>query len=108
MHPTSQPALSTVSRLASFTPGRLFTSQLNFRSATILTLLCAPPLLIFFAICVPSLIFDSPDQNTYFYFAHGLSQDLSSSVSLGLAAICPIFALVLPAPRTTSPTGSKR
>lgn len=77
----------------------MFTSHLTPRNATILSLLCLPPLLLFAGIHLPTLIFDSPEQNTYFYFARGFSQDLSSSVSLWMAAICLTFALALPAPR---------
>lgn len=76
----------------------MFTSHMTPRNATILSMLCVPPLLLFAAIHLPSLVFDSPEQNTYFYFARGLSQDLSNSVALWMAAICLVFALVLPAP----------
>ncbi|MES2475832.1 MAG: hypothetical protein V4640_08630 [Verrucomicrobiota bacterium] len=94
----SQPAQTPVSRFASFTPRRLLTSHLNARSASILLLLCAPPLLLTAAMSLPSLIFASPEQNAYFYFGKIINQDLSSSFALWMAAICLLFAVALPAP----------
>lgn len=81
----------------------MFTSHQDLRSATILTLLCVPPLLLFAAINLPSLVFDSPEQNAYFYFARGLSQDLSNSVSLWMAALCLVVAVTMPAPHDSAP-----
>lgn len=100
MHLTPLPI---VPRFISSIPKRMFTSSLSFRNAALLTLLCMPPLLLFAATCLPSLIFNSPDQNAYFYFARGLNHDLTGSVSLWMAALCLILALALPAPRVAMP-----
>ncbi len=118
MHPTSNPATGRVSnnrkqpekpastgisRLAAFTPRRMFTSRLSGRNAAILMMLCAPPLLLFAAMNVPALIFESPEQQAYFYFARSLNQELSSSFALWLAGLCLLFAMLLPAPRESFP-----
>lgn len=114
MHPSSNPAIgrvsndrkrpetstsSGISRLATFTARRMFTSTLSGWNATILMMLCAPPLLLFAAMNVPTLIFESPDQQAYFYFARSLNQELASSYALWLAALCLVFAVLIPAPR---------
>lgn len=78
-------------------PRRFFSSHMSSRSATFIMLLCAPPILLFLATTVPTIIFPSPEQEAYFYFASTFSQDLSTGFNLGLAALCMCIAFALPA-----------
>lgn len=84
--------------LALFTgPRKLLSSQLSTRSSSFIMLLCIPAIALFVLATVPTMIFQSPEQAAYFYFARTLSQDLSSGFVLALSVLCMIFAFVLPA-----------
>ncbi len=100
----AKPGMSGIQKTARLTfvdgPRQLFTSRLNLRSATLTIFLCVPALLLFVSMNVPTLLFSSPDQEAYFYFARSLSQDLSGTLPIILSAICVFFAMALPATRT--------
>ena len=90
--------LQCFARLAFVTgPRKLFRSKLSTRSSSFIMLLCIPAIALFISATVPELIFQSPQQEAYFYFARTLSQDLSNGFVLALSVICMMFAFVLPA-----------
>ncbi len=93
---------SALRRIASFTPRRLFTSPQDGRNASIIVMLCAPALILFFGSTVPTMIFASPEQQAYFYSANFFSQDIANGFMIMLAAACLVIALALPAPKRTS------
>jgi len=95
-------AIPWIARLGSFTPRRLFTSQPDLRNAIIIMMLCAPALMLFVGTTVPTMVFESPEQQAYFYFASIFSQDLSSNFFFVFAALCMVIALALPAPKQDS------
>ena len=78
-------------------PRKLLSSQLSPRSSSFIMLLCIPAIAPFVLATVPTMIFQSPEQAAYFYFARTLSLDLCSGFVLALSVLCMIFAFVLPA-----------
>lgn len=89
-------------------PRKLMRSQLSARSSSFIMLLCIPAIVLFVLATVPTMIFQSPEQAAYFYFARTLSQDLSSGFILALSVLCMIFAFVLPAAEADSYTAIRR
>ena len=78
-------------------PWLLLTSRLSKKSATLMMLLCAPALLFVGLLTVPALIFQSPQQQAYYYFGQILNQDPVSLLSLVLTGFCTLTALAIPA-----------
>lgn len=78
-------------------PWLLFTSRLSVKSASLMILLCAPALLFCSMLTIPAMLFQSPQQHAYFYFAKVLDQDPTRWIILGLAAVCAVMALAVPA-----------
>jgi hypothetical protein len=78
-------------------PRKILSSRLSTRSSSFIMLLCVPAIVLFVLATVPTMIFQSPEQAAYFYFARTLSQDLSGGIVLALSALCMIFAFVVPA-----------
>jgi hypothetical protein len=84
------------------TPRKLFRSKLSNRSSSFMMLLCIPAIALFISATVPEMIFQSPQQEAYFYFARTLSQDLTNGFVLALSVICMMIAFVLPAAEAES------
>jgi len=77
-------------------PMRLLTSRISLKCAFLMVLLCIPSLVVCATMTLPGLIFQSPQQNTFYHFAIALGQDPWRWVALSLAAICTLFALAMP------------
>jgi len=78
-------------------PWLMFTSQLSIKSAVLMMMLCTPALLFSSMLTIPALLFPSPQQQAYFYFARVLDQDPTRWIILALTAICTVIALAVPA-----------
>lgn len=78
-------------------PWLLLTSRLSKKNASLMILLCAPALLFCSMLTIPALIFQSPQQQAYFYFAQILNQDPIRWVILALTGLCTMMALAIPA-----------
>ncbi|MEO8616966.1 MAG: hypothetical protein ABI600_17635 [Luteolibacter sp.] len=78
-------------------PWMLLTSRLSFKSASMMIMLCAPALLFCGMLTIPAILFPSPQQNAYFYFAEGLNHDPIRWLGLLLGCACSLLALAVPA-----------
>ena len=78
-------------------PFLLFTTRLSSKNASIMIMLCIPALLLAAMLTIPSILFDSPEQNAYYEFAHAINGDPTRLVILALAGICAVLALAVPA-----------
>jgi len=78
-------------------PKALFTSRISGKCAAVMLMLCSPSLLFCSILTIPALLFQSPQQNAYFYFDKVLNQDPNRWFVLGLATVCAILSLVIPA-----------
>ncbi len=78
-------------------PRLLLTSRLSKKNASLMILLCVPALLFCSMLIVPALIFQSPQQQAYFYFAQILNQDPIRWIILAFTGICTMTALAVPA-----------
>lgn len=78
-------------------PTQLLTSRISGKCAAVMVALCSPALLFSALITIPTLIFQSPDQNAYFHFARVVEHDPSRWALLVLAAVCTLMALAVPA-----------
>lgn len=78
-------------------PRLLLTSQLSAKDASLMILLCAPALLFCSMLTFPAMIFQSPQQQAYFYFAQILNQDPARWIILAFAGVCAVMALAVPA-----------
>lgn len=77
---------------------RLFlTTRLSAKNASLMILLCAPALLFCSMLIFPAMIFQSPQQQAYFYFAQILNQDPIRWIILAVAGVCAVSALAVPA-----------
>jgi hypothetical protein len=75
----------------------LISSQITGLCATLMILLCLPSLLYCALLTVPGLLFRSPEQHAYYYFARILNEGPGRWVILAVAAVCTIVAMALPA-----------
>lgn len=78
-------------------PWLLLTSRLSKKNASLMMLLCAPALLLFALLTLPTLIFQSPQQQAYYYFAQILNHDSVNWGILALMGLCTMTALAIPA-----------
>ena len=78
-------------------PTVLLTSHISLKCAVAMILMCTPALLMCSILTLPALVFQSPQQNGYFYFAKVLEQDPTRWVVLLLTGVCVILSLALPA-----------
>lgn len=78
-------------------PRLMLTSRLSNKHATLMILLCVPALLFCSMLIFPALIFQSPQQQAYFYFAQILNQDPIRWIILALTGFCAVTALAVPA-----------
>ncbi|KAB2642649.1 MAG: hypothetical protein DVB26_01900 [Verrucomicrobia bacterium] len=82
-------------------PKVLLTSQISVKCAAAMMLMCMPALLLCAILTLPALLFDSPQQNAYFYFAKVLEQDPTRWLVLLLTGLCVLLSLALPATMET-------
>jgi hypothetical protein len=75
----------------------LLTSRISAKCATMMTALCMPSLLFCATLTIPALIFQSPEQQEYFYFSKVLNEDPTRWLALLLAGACALFSLAVPA-----------
>ena len=85
-------------------PKVLFTSRISGKCAALMVMMCSPSLVFFSVLTIPPILFQSPQQNAYFYFAGILNQDPSRWLVLLLAAICTVLSLAIPATMPTPPS----
>lgn len=78
-------------------PKQLLTSRISTRCAAMMMLLCSPALLFCAILTIPGLLFQSPQQNAYFYFSRVLEQDPGRWLVLMLAGFCTVLSLAVPA-----------
>ena len=78
-------------------PKILLTSQISAKCAFIMSLMCAPSLIFCFMLTIPGLIFQSPQQQAYFYFSMVLDEDPYRWIVLALVSICTLMSLAVPA-----------
>ena len=82
-------------------PKVLLTSQISVKCAAAMMLMCAPALLLCAILTLPALVFESPQQNAYFYFSKVLEQDATRWIVLFLTTLCVLLSLALPATMKT-------
>lgn len=78
-------------------PWLLVSSRISPKSASMMMMLCAPAMVLYGMLTLPTLLFPSPDQQAYFYFGRMLNEDPARWVIFGLAALCTVVALAVPA-----------
>ena len=78
-------------------PRLLLTTRLSAKNASLMILLCAPALLFCSMLIIPALLFQSPQQQAYFYFAQMLNHDPIRWVILAFAGVFAVMALAVPA-----------
>ena len=78
-------------------PKVLLTSQISLKCALTMILMCTPALLMCSILTLAALVFESPQQGGYFYFAKVLEQDPTRWIALILAGLCVLVSLALPA-----------
>jgi hypothetical protein len=78
-------------------PKQLFTSRISSKCAGFMAALCAPSLLCCSLLTIPAFLFQSPEQQAYFYFSQMLNGDPAHWLVVFLAAVCAILALAVPA-----------
>ena len=84
-------------------PKVLFTSQITGLCGALMIMLCSPSLLYCAMLTIPGAVFNSPEQNAYFYFSKILNEDPGRWIVLVVAAACTLFALALPATMPEKP-----
>ena len=94
----SATGLVGILRITFFTgPRLLLTSRLSLKIAVMMILLCSPALIFCAMMTVPQLLFQSPQQQGYYYFAETLNQDPVTWLIFSLTGLCAVAALALPA-----------
>ena len=78
-------------------PRDLVTSELSAKNASLMIMLSIPALLFCAMLTISAMLFTSPEQNAYFYFAGILNHDPSRWLILALAGVCSFLALAMPA-----------
>jgi len=101
-HPTDSEAKSPRKRgllwqISIQGPRLLLTSRISLKCAAMMAALCMPALLCWTILTIPSLIFQSPHQQAYYYFSKTLNEDPTRWFVLLLAGACAIFSLAVPA-----------
>ena len=77
-------------------PRQLLTSRISVKCAALMVAMCAPSLLFCALLTIPALIFNSPQQQAYFYFAKLVNDDPVRWLALALATLCAVFSLAVP------------
>ena len=78
-------------------PRQLLTSRISGKCAAAMIVMCTPSLLCSAILTIPAILFQSPQQHAYFYFSRGLEGDPVRWLAMGLAAICAVLSLAMPA-----------
>lgn len=92
------PFLLKIPRLAFITgPRVLLTARITNKCAALMSLLLVTSLVSCLFILLPPVLFQSPQQNAYFYFAEILDRDPSRWLMVALSALCVLIALTIPA-----------
>lgn len=78
-------------------PRVLLTARITSKCAVLMTLLLAPSLLTSLFLSLPSVLFQSPQQNAYYYFAIVLDHDPGRWLPMSFAVLCLLVALAIPA-----------
>jgi hypothetical protein len=78
-------------------PKLLLTTGISIKCAGMMMALSAPSLLVFSILTVPAILFQSPQQQAYFHFARILNEDPMRWLAFGLAGVCSLLALAVPA-----------
>ena len=78
-------------------PSQLLTERISGKCAVLMILLCIPSLVVCAMLTLPGLMFQSPQQHAYYYFALMLGQTPLRWIAFSLAACCTVFSLALPA-----------
>jgi hypothetical protein len=78
-------------------PKQLLNSRIDRKTAAIMTGMCAPALLCWAVLTLPSMVFRSPDQNAYYYFSQMINEDPVRWVVLMLATVCVVLSMAIPA-----------
>lgn len=83
-------------------PKLLLTSRISGKCAAIMTMMCIPSLFCCFILTIPGFIFQSPQQNAYYYFSKVLNEDPARWIVLLLAGTCTLMSLAIPATMSES------
>jgi hypothetical protein len=88
-----------ISVLSLFSNGisRLCNSRMDRKTAAIMTTMCVPALLFSAIMTIPGMVFQSPDQNAYYYFARTLENDPVRWIVLLLCGLCTVLSVTVPA-----------
>ncbi len=78
-------------------PKKLLTSRISGKCAACMMMMCSPALLFCALLTIPAMLFQSPQQHAYFYFAQTLDHDPARWIVLTMSAICVIMSLAVPA-----------
>ena len=84
-------------------PKVLFTSQISGLCGALMILSCVPSLLYCAMLTIPGLVFNSPDQQAYYYFSRVLNSDPGHWAVLAVTGVCTLIALALPATMPPKP-----
>lgn len=78
-------------------PKRLLTSRISTKCAAAMVAMCSPSLLFCALLTIPTMIFQSPEQNAYFHFARVVENDPTRWAVLLVSGLCAIMSLAVPA-----------
>ena len=78
-------------------PKRLLTSRISTKCAALMMFLCSPSILFCAVLTIPAMLFQSPNQEAYFYFSKVLEQDPSRWLVMPLVLVCTLLSLAIPA-----------
>jgi hypothetical protein len=78
-------------------PQRLLTSRISGKCAALMVFLCSPSLLFAAALTLPALLFQSPNQQAYFYFGQLIQREPANWLIMPIVAACALSALIMPA-----------
>jgi hypothetical protein len=78
-------------------PRRLLTSRISGKCAALMVFLCTPSLLFSAALTIPALLFQSPNQQAYYYFGQLIQRDPTNWLIMPFVAACALGALIMPA-----------
>jgi hypothetical protein len=78
-------------------PCSLFRGRLTLVSGIQMVLLALPALMCSALLTLPSMLFQSPHHRAYYYFSQSIEADPARWYALGLATVCALIALAIPA-----------
>ena len=77
-------------------PWRLLTSRISGKCAAFMVFMCLPSILVAITLLFPGWVFQSPQQQAYYYFGLTLGQEPLRWVAIVLAGVCTVFSLAMP------------